>query len=160
MKKQKKSPTSMGRPRIPLITPDLADLEGKLKAKPINIDEVIYWMNLNATCEEISGSFYVSVATLVRRLKEEFGMTFDELKKRCCGSAKLALRRNQFKMSEHNASMAIWLGKNWLGQKDDPISTTAFNGKLAKLFDDLKDPLEYSDKAINEDNRVSEQEAD
>lgn len=140
MKKQtqekKKSPTSMGRPKIPAITPDLADLEGKLKPKPINTDEVIYWMNLGATCEEIAGSYYVSVATLVRRLKEAFGLTFDELKKRCCGSAKLALRRNQFKMSENNASMAIWLGKNWLGQKDLPEQEQEFNAYIGKLLDD------------------------
>lgn len=29
-----------------------------------------------------------------------------------------SLRRNQFKMSEANATMAIWLGKQYLGQKD------------------------------------------
>lgn len=31
---------------------------------------------------------------------------------------KASLRRNQWKMSENNPTMAIWLGKQWLGQKD------------------------------------------
>lgn len=160
MPRAKKSPTSMGRPRIPLVTPDLAGLEGKLKPKPINIDEVIYWMNLSATCEEIAGSFYVSVSTLVRRLKEEFGMTFDELKKMCCGAAKLALRRNQFKMSEKNASMAIWLGKNWLGQKDDPIANVAFDGRLGKLLDGVKNAIDDKKDGVSEDNASSKPKAD
>lgn len=33
-------------------------------------------------------------------------------------TGKASLRRNQFKMSEHNPTMAIWLGKQCLGQKD------------------------------------------
>lgn len=31
---------------------------------------------------------------------------------------KASLRRNQWKMSENNATMAIWLGKQWLDQTD------------------------------------------
>ena len=30
----------------------------------------------------------------------------------------MALRRSQWKMAERNATMAIWLGKQYLGQKD------------------------------------------
>jgi len=33
-------------------------------------------------------------------------------------TGKASLRRNQFKMAEHNPTMAIWLGKQCLGQKD------------------------------------------
>jgi len=33
-------------------------------------------------------------------------------------SGKASLRRNQFKMSETNAAMAIWLGKQYLGQRE------------------------------------------
>jgi len=38
-------------------------------------------------------------------------------------SGKASLRRNQFKLSETNSSMAIWLGKQYLGQREplDPI---------------------------------------
>jgi hypothetical protein len=42
-------------------------------------------------------------------------------------------------MSENNASMAIWLGKNWLGQKDTPEEQQEFEGKLASLLDSLKE---------------------
>ena len=33
-------------------------------------------------------------------------------------SGKASLRRNQFKLSESNAAMAIWLGKQYLGQRE------------------------------------------
>lgn len=33
-------------------------------------------------------------------------------------SGKASLRRNQFKLSETNAAMAIWLGKQFLGQRE------------------------------------------
>lgn len=31
---------------------------------------------------------------------------------------KISLRRWQFKMAEHSVPMAIWLGKQYLGQRD------------------------------------------
>ncbi len=43
-------------------------------------------------------------------------------------TGKASLRRHQFKMSEHNATMAIWLGKQWLGQKDVTETTTTIIG--------------------------------
>lgn len=33
-------------------------------------------------------------------------------------SGRASLRRNQFKLSETNAAMAIWLGKQYLGQRE------------------------------------------
>lgn len=109
----------MARPRIPLVVESIGDLEGKLPPRPIILEQVLYWMDVGGTAEEIAGSFHVSVDTLHRRLKEQTGHSFAELKEKTCGAAKLKLRNNQFKMSEHNASMGIWLGKQWLGQKDN-----------------------------------------
>ena len=49
---------------------------------------------------------------------------------------KIKLRKNQFKLSEKSASMAIWLGKQYLGQRD----TIEVEDKesLAKLDEILK----------------------
>lgn len=132
--------SKMGRPRIPLVTQDLGPLEDKLPPKPIVLREVIYWMDLGATAEEIAGSFHVSIDTLGRRIKEELGLTFAELKQKVCGFAKIKLRINQFRMSEKNAAMAIWLGKQWLGQKDNdttivapPELTQQFNAIMVQI---------------------------
>lgn len=88
--------------------------------KEINLDQVLYWIGLQATAEEIAGSFRVSTDTLDLRIKEHFGMGFADLRKALGEGAegKLLLRRNQFELSRTNASVAIWLGKQWLGQKD------------------------------------------
>ncbi len=107
-----------GRPRIPEVTPDIPDLDGKLPPKPIDYDAIMHWMDLGATAEEIAGSFRISVSTLDTRLKEKFNKNFSELKETVCGPAKISLRRNQFNLTKTNAAMAIWLGKQWLGQKE------------------------------------------
>lgn len=134
-----------GRPKIPVVTEDLGELADKLPPRPINMTQVMYWMDLGAPAEEIAGSFHVSVDTLDRRLKETYNMTFAEMKEKVCGAAKLRLRNNQFRMSEHNCSMAIWLGKNWLGQKDtDKHETNVFvnNKEFYEAMDRTKNPLE------------------
>ena len=73
---------------------------------------------LQCTREEISGFFNCSEDTIERWCKREYGDGFAVIfsKKRQLG--KISLRRSQWKMAEHNVSMAIWLGKQYLGQKE------------------------------------------
>ena len=60
-----------------------------------------------------------NVDTLTRWCKRQFGMTFQEyFRQNGFMALKIKLRRNQFKLSEKSASMAIWLGKQYLEQKD------------------------------------------
>lgn len=57
--------------------------------------------------------------TLSRWCKRTFGVNFQEyVKQNGCMALKIRLRRNQFKLSEKSAAMAIFLGKNYLGQRD------------------------------------------
>lgn len=57
--------------------------------------------------------------TLSRWCVREFGVDFQEyFKENGFMALKIRLRRNQFKLSERSASMAIFLGKNYLGQTD------------------------------------------
>ncbi len=118
-----------GRPRVavkPPIEPPVPPekWKGTIPEKEINLDQVLYWTELQASAEEIAGAFRVSVDTLDRRLREAFGMGFAELKKRCNGLHKVTLRRYQFQQSEKSATMAIWLGKIWLGQRETIITET------------------------------------
>lgn len=134
VKKKKK----LGRPKIPLVfTPD-----DRLPAKEINYDQVRYWADIGATQEEIAGAFYMSVDTLNRRIKEHFGMTFAEFKEKTAGSAKIKLRQNQFSLSQKNATMAIWLGKIWLGQQDpDKVIAQQIGEKMLEgILDWSRDP--------------------
>ena len=65
---------------------------------------------LQCTLEEICGWFDVCSDTYKRSFSEVFAQ------KR--GAGKISLRRSQWQLAAKNASMAIWLGKQYLGQRD------------------------------------------
>ena len=73
---------------------------------------------IQCTLSEIAGWYRCSEDTIERWCKRELGMTFAEAFKTWSADGKMSLRRIQFRMAETNPSMAIWLGKQYLGQKD------------------------------------------
>jgi hypothetical protein len=68
--------------------------------------------SMMCTQEEIASYFDVSVRTLQR--DEEFCRVY----KKGLDKGKMSLRRKQYQMSDTNVTMAIWLGKQYLGQTD------------------------------------------
>lgn len=78
---------------------------------------------LQCTLEEIAGVFDCSADTIERWCKREYKQTFAEVYKKHSAKGKTSLRRTQFKLAEKSAAMAIFLGKNYLGQKDSIIET-------------------------------------
>lgn len=97
---------------------------------------------LQCTKEEICGFFEVTDKTLdawcARTYFDENGepMSFSDVFKQKRGAGKIALRRNQFQLSKKNAAMAIFLGKQFLGQKEKvEMEHTNTNN----LLDALKD---------------------
>ena len=80
--------------------------------------------NIQCTEEEICAVMRVTDKTLNRLLKEEYGQGFSETYKKYSAGGKASLRRIQFRLAEKNAAMAIWLGKQWLGQKESPDETS------------------------------------
>lgn len=75
--------------------------------------------SIMCSSEEIAGFFHVTQATLNKWCKETYGgRTFNECFSEFSSGGKISLRRTQFELSKNNASMAIFLGKNYLGQKD------------------------------------------
>lgn len=79
-----------------------------------------------------------NIDTLTRWCKREYGMTFHEFKKQNeLMPLKIQLRRNQLELSRKSAAMAIFLGKNYLGQTDNvvidnPAQTSAIE-QIAKM---------------------------
>lgn len=127
-----------GRPAQKMICCDLGKLAEKLPPKPIDMRNVLYWMDLGATQEEVAGAHWVSVDVLSKKLVELTGLNWSELKEKVCGSAKIKLRDNQLLLSERNAIMGIWLGKIWLGQKDNPDMQIENKGQLSDIIKALK----------------------
>ena len=75
---------------------------------------------LMCTQEEICGFFGVHTDTLDRFIKQNYGQeyTFLSIYPTLSAKGKISLRRNQFELSKTNSNMAIFLGKQWLGQRD------------------------------------------
>ena len=96
----------MGRPRI-----------------EINKEEFEKLCALLCSEEEIASWFDVSVDTLCRWCKREYGVTFAEIYKTKSEKGRIALRRYQFKLAEKYPAMAIFLGKQYLGQRDNVDNT-------------------------------------
>ena len=84
----------------------------------INKDQFEKLCGIMCTLDEIAGVFNCSHDTIERWCKETYDTTFADISKRFQGTGKSSLRRMQFKLAERNASMAIWLGKQYLGQRD------------------------------------------
>ena len=74
---------------------------------------------LCCTQEEIEKVLGTSYDTINEWCKREYGVGFSEVQRTyAIAGAKLSLRRSQLKLAETNAQMAIWLGKQLLGQRD------------------------------------------
>lgn len=73
---------------------------------------------LQCTKEEVCGWFGVTDKTLERWCKRTYKRGFSEVFREKRQGGKISLRRNQLRLSETNATMAIWLGKQYLGQRE------------------------------------------
>lgn len=97
---------------------------------------------LQCTLEEIAGYFDCSPDTIERWCKTEYKESFADTFKKYSATGKMSLRRAQFRLAEKNASMAIWLGKQYLGQRDIVINVSA---------DQESDPLSKAFEALEKD---------
>ena len=92
----------MGRPRIEL-----------------DWDEFDKLCNLQCTLVEIAHWFKCCEDTIEARVKETYGVTFSEHYKIRSAGGKMSLRRKQMDVALNgNVGMLIWLGKQYLDQKD------------------------------------------
>ena len=84
----------------------------------IDYEEFEKLCSIQCTLDEVAEWFKVSPDTIERRIKEFYGINFADAFKKYSSKGKISLRRNQFALSRTNAAMAIWLGKQYLNQKD------------------------------------------
>lgn len=86
--------------------------------KEIDQEQFENLCGLQCTLEEICGWFGVTDKTLDGWCKRTYRASFSEVFRQKRGLGKVSLRRSQWRLAEKNASMAIWLGKQYLGQRD------------------------------------------
>ena len=101
---------------------------------------------LQCTLEEICGWFGVTDKTLDSWCKRTYHASFSEVFKQKRGLGKISLRRSQWRLAEKSATMAIWLGKQYLGQRDqvnvnmpgNAVKDDALSASLRELAKELR----------------------
>ena len=106
----------------------------------IDLVELEKLCSLHCTDEDIAAFFGVSVRTIETRRKK---LEFKEAMNRGRAKGRISLRRSQMKLVEKgSAPMAIWLGKQWLHQRDViPIELTGAKGKPVELTLEVLDAI-------------------
>ena len=113
----------MGRPPIPIDKKQFENLCG-----------------MQCTEQEIASWFKCSIDTINLWCKKNYGATFTDTYKVYSANGKISLRRAQMKLAEKSAAMAIFLGKNMLGQTDRIEQTATIEVEdLSPLAAMLKD---------------------
>ena len=85
----------------------------------IDWEKVDNMCGIRSTGEEIAGVLGIGYSTLVRAIRREFDMTFDEYYTLKSQNGKVSIRRKQYQTAMNgNPYMLKWLGVNWLGQSD------------------------------------------
>jgi hypothetical protein len=108
-----------------ILTSECFDKEGKrgrpkLVLNDLGKEIITKLAGVMATEEEIAGFLDVTVETL--HSKSNYNI-FLECYKKGQKLGKISLRQAQFKLAQKNPAMAIWLGKQHLGQKEIPETT-------------------------------------
>ena len=88
--------------------------------KEISAEQFEKLCGLQCTLSAIAGFFDCSEDTIERWCRREYEISFADAFKKYSASGKMSLRRYQFDLAKKNASMAIFLGKQYLGQRDTP----------------------------------------
>lgn len=102
--------------------------------KEIDYATVEKLANIQCTQEEIASFLGISTRTLQR--DEQFMELFNKGRE----SGKMSLRRIQWKHAEKSASMAMFLGKQYLGQRDNvEVSNTDDINKVKELLSKISD---------------------
>lgn len=75
---------------------------------------------MQCTLDEIAGWFGCSEDTIQRWCKRTYKTTFGEAYAAKSQGGRISIRRAQFELAKKSPAMAIWLGKQYLGQSDAP----------------------------------------
>ena len=101
-------------------TTDKDKSKGGRPRKEIDKDMFEKLCSIQCTEAEICSFFDTTDKTLTRWCNDTYGMSYSDTYKIKSAGGKTSLRRMQFKLAEKNPAMAIFLGKQYLGQKDYP----------------------------------------
>lgn len=145
---------------LPEVDPDATSKTGGTRErKPRPPDEMTDKMWLYAekmafiqcTGEEIACCLNMHYDTLLAHINRRGYASFSEWHKIHSAGGKMSLRRKQFKMAQESVPMAIWLGKQYLGQKEQTEANYSVHQMRLPTTDKLQqlvanDPAFKTDK--------------
>lgn len=93
---------------------------GHPKKMEIDWKEVNEMCKIQCTGEEIAGVLGIDYDTLLAHIKEKGYESFSDYLKKYGATGRMSLRRRQYKaaVEDGNTAMQIWLGKQYLGQRE------------------------------------------
>jgi len=95
---------------------------------------------LQCTKAEIASFFECSEYQVDKWCNQTFGKGYKAVWDDFSQIGKVSLRRIQFRLAEKDSRMAIFLGKNYLGQSEQPVQT--YDSEAARAVKQLTDVLE------------------
>lgn len=114
--------------------------------KPIDRKTFEGLCGLLCTKKEICAVLDVTDKTLDNWCKRTYNLPYMEVYQQKSSNGKIRLRRYQLQLAEKSAAMAIWLGKQWLGQTDKAV---------VQVQELEKDPLSLALEALEKDDDAS-----
>ena len=100
------------------MTPSEAGKLGGRPKKKIDEQQFEAMCSIQCTKDEICNILNCNEQTLTRWCKDTYNLAFCDIYKRFADTGKRSIRRYQFELAKKNTAMAIWLGKQYLGQRD------------------------------------------
>ena len=96
-----------------------------IKGNCINKEQFESLCKIHCTRDEICAVLGITDVTLYAWLKQQYGenASLKEIMAYYQAGGKASLRRIQWKQAETNPAMAMFLGKNYLGQSDRPVES-------------------------------------
>ncbi len=135
--------------------------KGGAPKKPIDYPKLDQLCAIHCTGEECAAMLDCSYEHLNNTLKADGHGGFLDYFKQKSANGKMSLRRKQYTkaVDEGNPTMLIWLGKQWLGQKDsdDKPSDTTINNIMpvpnASSIEDWEQAAQsQQDEILNRDD--------
>lgn len=95
---------------------------------------------IQCTQKEIAGVFKMDADTVREKVAAHYGECYTAVYQKLSEGGKASLRRTQTKLSKKHASMAIFLGKQYLGQKDND-QVFALSSEASEQFNALMNQI-------------------
>ena len=128
--------------------------KGQIKQKQATINQKQFesLCAIQCTQEEILSVLDLTDKTLNSWCNSTYGKNFSEVFAEKRQGGKASLRRMQWLQAEKNPTMAIWLGKQYLKQKDVVENQNIDMSKVDKLIEGLENMADYVNEAESIEN--------